>query len=135
MCETADPAPPSCTGAPSAPQPPPPPPDTAAFGGLAEPYSVYEWAGGRADARLGVGHPAVVEGTRPVPISGAGLVETDHERYIQEISRDWMRVRVREPAWTCFGDPDAFSGTEREGWVKWRGPDRGPWVWYPTRGC
>lgn len=64
-----------------------------------------------------------------------GVIGLDHELFIQEIAGHWARVGAREPAWTCAGSPESFPGTVREGWVRWWGEDRGPWVWFPTRGC
>lgn len=64
-----------------------------------------------------------------------GVIGRDHELFIQEVSGHWARVRAREPAWTCVGSPESFGGTVREGWVRWWGEDRGPWTWFPTRGC
>lgn len=64
------------------------------------------------------------------------LIGLDHELFVQEISGHWARVQVREPAWSCAAPDDgAFPGTVREGWVRWWDEDRGPWVWFPTRGC
>ena len=51
-----------------------------------------------------------------------------------EIRGDWMRVELVEPSDYCAG-PDAPASTRREGWVKWRDDEIGPWVWYYTRGC
>jgi len=48
-----------------------------------------------------------------------------------EFEDDWMRVRVTQPSDYCR-DTDV---TEQVGWVRWRSPEKGPWVWYYTRGC
>lgn len=68
-------------------------------------------------------------------VPGIGLIGLDHELFVQEFSGRWARVQVREPAWTCAGPEEEFDGTVRQGWVRWWGEDRGPWVWFPTRGC
>jgi len=49
-----------------------------------------------------------------------------------EIRGDWMQVEVREPSDYC-GEPETVEKTI--GWVQWRDQERGPWVWYYTRGC
>ena len=49
-----------------------------------------------------------------------------------ETAGEWMRVKLVEPSNYC-GDPGNVKNYE--GWVKWRSPDKGPWVWYYTRGC
>jgi hypothetical protein len=40
-------------------------------------------------------------------------------------------VRVIQPSDYCR-DIDV---AEHVGWVRWRSSDKGPWVWYFTRGC
>lgn len=62
-------------------------------------------------------------------------IGTDHELSLLEIQGDWMRVRVRQPAWTCVGPDQPFKGREDEGWIKWRDEKSGPWVWIYSRGC
>ena len=49
-----------------------------------------------------------------------------------ETAGDWMRVKLVEPSDYC-GNPG--NVIRLEGWVKWRSSDKGPWVWYYTRGC
>lgn len=71
-------------------------------------------------------------GERARRITWIGL---DHELTLLERVGDWLRVRVRQPAWTCAGPEQAFKGRIDVGWVKWRDDDKGPWVWYYTRGC
>ena len=65
----------------------------------------------------------------------AGWIGDDHEIELLEMDGDWARIRVREPAVACRGDVEEFTGTEREGWIRWFGEDQGPWLWYYTRGC
>lgn len=57
-----------------------------------------------------------------------------HEYLLEplEIRGDWMRVRVKQPSDHCWDPPEVRVD---EGWVRWRGPERGPWVWYHSRGC
>jgi hypothetical protein len=55
------------------------------------------------------------------------------EIYIREIAGDWMRVSVQQPRTYC-GDEDADVAVD-EGWIKWRDEEKGPWVWWHTRGC
>jgi hypothetical protein len=47
---------------------------------------------------------------------------------------DWARVRVSIPSSYC-ADPKPARPKLYEGWVRWRGPQRGPALWYYTRGC
>jgi hypothetical protein len=49
-----------------------------------------------------------------------------------EISGEWMRVTVSEPSDYCRLESESVR---REGWVRWYAPDRGPLLWYFTRGC
>ncbi len=63
-----------------------------------------------------------------------GWILGEYEMWPVEFRGDWLRVRLREPSHWCSGD-DEFAGREREGWIKWRGEDIGPWIYYPTRGC
>ncbi len=61
----------------------------------------------------------------------------DPNRYgmqLLELRGDWARVRVSIPSTFC-ADPKPARPWVREGWVRWRSRDRGPWVWYYTRGC
>lgn len=62
-------------------------------------------------------------------------IGVDHEMTLLEMRGDWLRVRVRQPAWTCVGSDQAFRGRVDEGWVKWRDDENGPWVWIYSRGC
>lgn len=48
-----------------------------------------------------------------------------------EFRGDWLRVRVKAPSDYCAD----VSSRAYEGWVKWRSPEKGPWIWYYTRGC
>lgn len=50
-----------------------------------------------------------------------------------EFRGDWARVRVSVPSRYC-ADPQPDSAVH-EGWIRWRSRERGPWVWYYTRGC
>jgi hypothetical protein len=47
---------------------------------------------------------------------------------------DWARVRVSLPSRNC-ADPKPVHPKLYEGWVRWRGPQLGPALWYYTRGC
>jgi len=47
---------------------------------------------------------------------------------------DWAHVRVSVPSTYC-ADPKPARPKVHEGWVRWRGPQRGPALWYYTRGC
>jgi hypothetical protein len=49
-----------------------------------------------------------------------------------EVRGGWMRVTLVQPSDYCF--PDVMS-TRGEGWVRWLTEDRGPQLWYFTRGC
>jgi len=61
------------------------------------------------------------------------IVAGDHHLEPQEVRGDWMRVIVKQPSDYCGAGGAAV--TAREGWVRWRAPGEGPWVWYHTRGC
>ena len=62
-----------------------------------------------------------------------GSIRGNHHLEPLEINGDWMRVVVKQPSDYCAS---ADLETEsREGWVKWRSNEKGPWVWYHTRGC
>lgn len=50
-----------------------------------------------------------------------------------EFRGDWARVRVSIPSEFC-ADPKP-EGALHEGWIRWRSRERGPWIWYYTRGC
>ncbi|MEN8143870.1 MAG: hypothetical protein ABFS14_02870 [Gemmatimonadota bacterium] len=63
-----------------------------------------------------------------------GWITGDYEMWPVEFRGEWLRVRLLEPSHWCSGD-DEFSGRKREGWIKWWGEDKGPWIYYPTRGC
>ena len=61
----------------------------------------------------------------------------DPNRYglqLLEFRGDWARVRFSMPSTAC-AEPRPARPTVREGWVRWRSRERGPWVWYYTRGC
>jgi len=47
---------------------------------------------------------------------------------------DWAHVRVSVPSTYC-ADPKPARPKVHEGWIRWRGPQRGPALWYYTRGC
>ena len=62
-------------------------------------------------------------------------IGNDHELELLEFAGDWMRVRVRQPAWNCVGHDRPFPGRGDEGWVRWRDATTGPWTWIYSRGC
>jgi hypothetical protein len=51
-----------------------------------------------------------------------------------EFRHDWARVRLTIPSTYC-AKPRPARPRVHEGWVRWRGRDRGPALWYYTRGC
>jgi hypothetical protein len=51
-----------------------------------------------------------------------------------EFKGDWARVRVSIPSTYC-ADPKPRRAAVREGWIRWRSRERGPSIWYYTRGC
>ncbi len=54
--------------------------------------------------------------------------------HLLEIAGDWARVRVERPPSWCAPEPPAEVSAE-EGWIKWRDAEKGPWIWWYTRGC
>lgn len=58
----------------------------------------------------------------------------DYDLEPLEVRGEWMRVRLEIPSDYCVG-PEGVQTTEWEGWVRWWGPEIGPWVWFYTRGC
>lgn len=83
----------------------------------------------RTDVRHALRSEPAVESERRLWIPVAR-----HEYLLEplEIWGDWMRVRVKQPSDHCWDPPEVRVD---EGWVRWRGPERGPWVWYHSRGC
>jgi hypothetical protein len=74
--------------------------------------------------------------TAPDPVaSRRAWIGQDHELKLLELAGDWMRVQVRQPAWTCVGPDRPFPGRIDEGWVRWRDTLTGPWTWIYSRGC
>jgi hypothetical protein len=64
-------------------------------------------------------------------------IPADPNRYgIQplEFRGDWARVRVSIPSDFC-ADPKPSRTAVHEGWILWRTRERGPAVWFYTRGC
>ncbi len=56
---------------------------------------------------------------------------------VLEIRGDWMRVRAFHPgkfSWMCAGKGE-WQGSTATGWVRWWSPEKGPWLWWHTRGC
>ena len=65
------------------------------------------------------------------------MIPADPNRYGMqplEFRGDWARVRLSIPSVAC-ADPRPARPLVREGWIRWRSRDRGPWLWYYTRGC
>ncbi len=64
-------------------------------------------------------------------------IGADDEVEAIEIQGEWMRVTVFQPGkflTMCIGDQD-WNGSSQTGWIRWWDPEKGPWLWYPTRGC
>jgi hypothetical protein len=64
------------------------------------------------------------------------LIPSDPNRYGMqpvEFRGDWARVRVSIPGSCADAKPE--RPLVREGWIRWRSRDRGPWVWYYPKGC
>jgi hypothetical protein len=59
-------------------------------------------------------------------------IDGDYHLEPLELQGEWMRVRLKTPSDYCV-EPDEVR-TE-EGWLRWRSDERGPLVWYYTRGC
>jgi hypothetical protein len=61
------------------------------------------------------------------------MISIDDGLEPHEIRGEWMRVTLVQPSGYCR--PEVAS-TRREGWVRWlTEDDRGPRLWYFTRGC
>ncbi len=60
-----------------------------------------------------------------------GRISGDHVLRPRRIEGDWMEVMVSQPSDYC----ERASVQRSLGWVRWRSAERGPWVWYYTRGC
>lgn len=76
--------------------------------------------------------PHVLRDAPRLEAASLGVIEGDYHLEPVEVSGDWMRVVVKQPSDYCTSE---VSPLLRTGWVKWRSPDMGPWVWYHTRGC
>jgi hypothetical protein len=79
--------------------------------------------------------PHVLRAAPDVAAPRVTRIGTDHELELLELAGDWMRVRVRQPAWNCVGHDRPFPGRVDEGWVRWRDAVTGPWTWIYSRGC
>jgi hypothetical protein len=60
------------------------------------------------------------------------LIMEDHHLEPIRVKGEWMRVKVVQPSTYCREDVEADA---RKGWVRWFSAEKGPWVWYPSRGC
>ena len=78
------------------------------------------------------GKPHVLRDAPRLDGSRLGSISGSYHLEPQEIVGDWMRVIVKQPSDYCAMD---IESTVREGWVKWQSPEKGPWVWYYSRGC
>lgn len=81
---------------------------------------------------------AVPHALRAGPAESSGRllwIAGDHHLEPIEFQDDWMRVRVKQPSDYCHDIEVTVAVAEHVGWVRWRSPDKGPWVWYFTRGC
>jgi hypothetical protein len=72
------------------------------------------------------------EPTPDAPVR-ATLTGFDYHLEPLEIRGDWMRVRLKQPSDYC-GEPETPPAVT-EGWIRWWSSERGPLVWYYTRGC
>ena len=59
-------------------------------------------------------------------------IDGDYHLEPLEFQGDWMRVRLMTPSDYCV-EPDEVR--IEEDWIRWRSAERGPLVWYYTRGC
>ncbi len=78
---------------------------------------------------------ANAEELRAAPSAAAAaitLIVGDYSLEPLEVQGEWMRVIVSQPSDFCA--PDVVPARS-EGWIRWFSPDRGPRVWYFTRGC
>jgi hypothetical protein len=49
-----------------------------------------------------------------------------------EVAGEWMRVTLKQPSDYCR---PGVASASHGGWVRWLTEDRGPRLWYFTRGC
>ena len=63
-----------------------------------------------------------------------GVIAGNYHLKPVEFRGDWLRVQVTQPSDYCAG-PDEVKSQTIEGWIQWRSAEKGPWVWYYTRGC
>lgn len=80
--------------------------------------------------------PHVLREAPSAPAAEVARIPADPNRYGMqplEFRGDWARVRVSIPSEFC-AEPKA-GGAVHEGWIRWRSRERGPWVWFYTRGC
>jgi hypothetical protein len=69
----------------------------------------------------------------PSPTSAlASRITGDYVLEPLEIRGEWMRVILKQPSDYC--SPQVVP-TRGEGWVRWYSMEKGPLVWYFTRGC
>lgn len=64
-------------------------------------------------------------------------IGVDDEVEPLEIQGEWMRVRIYQPGkflWTCSGE-GPWEGESRIGWIRWWDDEKGPWLYWHTRGC
>ncbi len=60
------------------------------------------------------------------------VIEGDYHLEPLEIEGDWMRVTLKQPSDYCADDLEPVVTT---GWIEWRSPEKGPSLWYHSRGC
>lgn len=80
--------------------------------------------------------PHVLRESASASAPAIARIPADPNRYGMqplEFRGDWARVRVSVPSRYC-ADPQPDSEVH-EGWIRWRSRERGPWIWYYTRGC
>lgn len=77
---------------------------------------------------------------RSAPSSTADLLMwipaqySDYHLSLKEMNGDWALVEMTMPSNYCLL-PGEIEVEKFEGWIKWRDEEKGPWLWYYTRGC
>lgn len=60
----------------------------------------------------------------------------NYDLKVVQIAGDWALVRVLyPPSYRCGMAGLGITPKVYEGWIKWRSPEQGPWLWFGAPGC